>query len=297
MLAVSEWTSSFKQMNRSERGRRGLWFVALAAVLAAMALPSSAGAVSWTQTASGTSSTITAIEYQSPTRFWFTTASGEIYGHNGGGAFVSQRPPSGLALNDIEVRPAPSQVGLAVGNSGQVLRTVNGGAAWTPVAVGSILSKTAPNDGTAAAPLGDVYSVRFASPTVAYIIGQGSQLGRSTGTAETVGSAGTWVDANWEDKGGPGRSAEDLCKLVTSATNLGDAFFASENVGFFCTQIFGAVFATTNGLSTAGVEKAGGCGNGFTGSRHIAGDPSNQNRMWAVGGNTGNISGTAATSD
>ena len=44
------------------------------------------------------------------------------------------------------------------------------------------------------------------------------------------------------------------------------------------------------------MEKEGGCGNGFTGSRHLAGDPANPNRMWAVGGNS-KLDGTAMTID
>jgi photosystem II stability/assembly factor-like uncharacterized protein len=283
-------------MDRSPRRGRGWSACALIAVTAALlALPSAAGAVTWTPITSGTASNITAIEYQSPSRFWFTTSNGEIYGRGGGGNFGKQRSASGLALNDIEFRPAPSEVGLAVGDGGQVLRTTNGGTSWeTVVIAATVLSKAEPNNCTASQAVGNVYSVRFASSTVAYIIGQGSQLGRSTGTASTVGS--TWVDANWEDKAPGGRGGEDVCKLFTSATNLGDAFFVNENTGFFCTQIFGAVFVTTNGLSTAGVEKAGGCGNGFTGSRHLAGDPANPNRMWAVGGNS-KLDGTAMTVD
>jgi hypothetical protein len=263
---------------------------------ALFALPTGAGAVTWSPIASGTSSAITAIEYQGPSRFWFTTSNGEIYGRGGGGTFVLQQPGSSLALNDIEFRPAPSEVGLAVGNGGQVLRTVNGGTTWASVAVGANVSKKAPNDCTATEPLGDVFSVRFASPEVAYIIGQGSQLARSVGTAATVGSAGTWQDANWENIAPGTRGPEDLCKLATSADNLGDAFFASQNVGFFCTQIFGAVFTTADGLNTKGIEANGGCGNGFTGSRHIAGDPASPSRMWAVGGDS-KLDGTAVTTD
>jgi photosystem II stability/assembly factor-like uncharacterized protein len=188
-------------------------------------LPTGAGAVTWSPIASGTSSAITSIEYQTSSRFWFTTATGEIYGRGGGGNFEKQQGPSGLALNDIEFLPAPSEVGIAVGNGGQVLRTINGGNSWEAVAIAAnVLSKTAPNDCTATQALGDVYSVRFASPTVVYIIGQGSQLGRSVGTAATVGSAGTWNDANWEniarEPAGQRTSASLRPAPTTSATRF-----------------------------------------------------------------------------
>jgi hypothetical protein len=260
-----------------------------------LVLPTAAGAVTWTPITSGTASNITAIEYQSPTRFWFTTSNGEIYGRGGGGNFVKQRSASGLALNDIEFLPSPSEVGLAVGNSGQVLRTINGGASWTAIGgFAALLSKTTPNDCTATQALGNVYSVRFASPTIAYILGQGSQLGRSSNAS--VGAEGTWVDANWNDVLPGGRSPGDTCRIADNGDNLGDAFFASPTVGIFCTLFFGQVYVTADGLASAATEKAEGCGNGFLGTRHLAGDPANPNRMWAVGGSS-KLDGTAMTND
>ena len=53
-------------------------------VLASAALgaePAPAGV--WIEIPSGTANTITAIEYQSATRFWFTTSAGEIYMRQG----------------------------------------------------------------------------------------------------------------------------------------------------------------------------------------------------------------------
>jgi hypothetical protein len=282
-------------MDRSPRRGRGWSACALLAVAAALlALPAAAGAVSWTPIPSGTASNITAIEYQSPSRFWFTTSAGEIYGR-GGGNFVKQKAATGITLNDIEFLPSPSEVGLAVGNSGQVFRTINGGVSWTAIGgFATLLSKTVPNDCTAAQPLGDVYSVRFASPTIAYILGQGSQLARSSNAS--VGAEGTWVDANWVDNVPGGRSPGDLCRIADNGDNLGDAFFASPTIGTFCTLFFGEVFVTVDGLASAAPEKAEGCGNGFLGTRHLAGDPANPNRMWAVGGSS-KLDGTAMTND
>ena len=284
-------------MIRSRRGGRR-WirltgFVSLMASAAVFALPTGAGAVTWSPIASGTASNITAIEYQSPTRFWFTTSTGEIYGRGGGGNFVKEKASTGIALNDIEFLPAPSEVGIAVGNGGQVFRTINGGLAWESIA-GIPVSKTTPNDCTEQKPLGDVFSVRFASPTIVYILGQGSQLARSSNAS--VGANGTWVDANWNDVLPGGRSPGDTCRIADNGDNLGDAFFASPTVGTFCTLFFGQVYVTADGLGSAATEKAEGCGNGFLGTRHLAGDPANPNRMWAVGGSS-KLDGTAMTID
>ena len=63
-------------------------------------------------------------EYQSDTRFWFTTASGQIWRRRADlSGFENVRPASGLALNDIEFQPG-GNVGLAVGVGGTVLRSI-----------------------------------------------------------------------------------------------------------------------------------------------------------------------------
>jgi hypothetical protein len=273
---------------------------AIALVAATLCLPASAGATTWTQIPSGASTAITAIEYQSPTRFWFTTANGEIFTRSPGGEFTRHFGPTGIPLNDIEFLPPPSEVGLAVGNAGQVLRTVNGGTTWTSV-TGIPVSKSGTTfpDCTGTSPLGDVYSVRFASETSAWIMAEATQLARSNGTSSTVGATATWVDANWEDKGTAGRSAEDKCKIAASySEGIGDAFFVpgNPNVAYFCEGSFHEVFFTANGLSSPASKKSASCGNG-QGPAHLAGDPANPSRMWAVTQGPYGISMTARTSD
>lgn len=268
----------------------------LAIALLVLAVPDAAGATSWTPVPSGTSGTITAVEYQSPTRFWFTTASGEIFGKGAGGDFVKQRPASGVPLNDIEFLPPPSEVGLAVGAAGQVLRTVNGGSSWASVS--SIpVSKTAsesvfPNC-TASAPLGEVNSVRFAGPSTVWLMAEGSQLARSTsGTLTNVGATGTWVDAN--------RAGDNTCKVDGGiyAEGFGDAFFvpANPNVGYFCMGSFHTAFATTDNLASAATKRES-CGNGSGDNVRLAGDPVNPSRMWAVSAGPYGASMTARTTD
>ena len=95
-------------------------------VLGAMASPASAGI--WTEIPSGTASEITAIEYQSDTRFWFTTASGEIWKRRPDlSGFDKVYGPSAIPFNDIEFQTG-GDVGFAVGNGGVVLRSATAGS-------------------------------------------------------------------------------------------------------------------------------------------------------------------------
>lgn len=268
----------------------------LVSALLALALPAGAGATSWTSLPSGTTSTITAVEYQSPTRFWFTTANGEIFSRGVGGSFVKQRSASGIPLNDIEFLPAPSEIGMAVGDSGQVLRTTNGGNSWG--SVGSIpVSKKASEspfpDCTSSAPLGDVNAVRFAGANAVWLMAEGSQLARSAPALPAeVGATGTWVDAN--------RSGSNTCKVDGGiyAEGFADAFFAPANpdVGYFCVGSFHAAFATVDDLATAATRRES-CGNGSGDNTRLAGDPANPARMWAVSAGPYGVSMTAQTTD
>ena len=54
------------------------------ALFALLAFSASAQAASiWTPVSSGTSDTISAVVYQSPTRFWYATTNGHIAAFNG----------------------------------------------------------------------------------------------------------------------------------------------------------------------------------------------------------------------
>src|SRR3954451_22949754 len=93
---------------------------------------SPASAAIWTEIPSGTTQNITAIEYQSASRFWFTTAAGAIFKRQPNGTFAQVRAAGSVPLNDIEFQSG-GQIGMAVGNGGLVLRSVNGGDTWTAV--------------------------------------------------------------------------------------------------------------------------------------------------------------------
>jgi photosystem II stability/assembly factor-like uncharacterized protein len=272
--------------------------LALALVPFAVA-PTAASATSWTEVASGTTSEISAIEYQDASHLWFTTKTGEIFTRQTNGSFARTFGPSAIPLNDIEFA---GNVGVAVGNAGQVLRSTDAGATWSDVNPASAripVSKKATsstfNNCTATEPLGDVNAVRFAGSGQVWLFGEGSQIARSTGG--DVGAAGTWSDANRDTKGTP-VADDDTCKVpITYNQGGGDAFFPTANVGYFCTAFFGEVFFTADNLANTAAKKTADCGNGTLFNRRLAGDPSNPNRMWAVAPGGPNASYLRMTTD
>lgn len=249
------------------------------------ALAGSASAGIWTEVPSGTSSTITAIEYQSDTRFWFTTAAGAIYKRNADlSGFHVVRAASAVALNDIEFQ-AGGQIGLAVGDGGQVLRSNNGGDSWTVVPAAGIpvsnIGDGSANQCTIAEALGDVNFVRFAGNGRAWIGGAERRLATSKpADANNVGLNGTWVDANRKNP----PVAGDNCK-VEQTGGFTDMFAtANPDVFYLASAGFSGIAFSTDNLFGETQTKPEGAANGFEIGGRIAGDPENPNRLWAVSG-------------
>lgn len=276
---------------RPPRRRLSLAAAAIvAACLPAALTPSAFAASIWTEVPSGTTQNITAIEYQSATRFWFTTAAGAIYKRQGDGSFKEVRAPGAIPLNDIEFNSG--QVGFAVGNNGLVLRSGDGGDTWSispPILASAVDTSFA--DCSKTAPLGDVNAVRFAGDNRAWLFAEGSQIVSSQQLSPAlVGGPGTWIDAN--------KAADNTCKVKPSyGEGYADAFFAAPDVGYIVAASFSEVFFTANNLANAAAKKPGGAGNAGSGSRVIAGDPTNPSRMWAVNAQPYGRSTTAYTRD
>jgi len=242
--------------------------------LGAAAAPASAGI--WTEVPSGTTEDITAIEYQGADRFWFTTGNGKIFKRIGG-TFTPVETGVATVFRDIEFQPG-GNVGLAVGTDGAVYRSTNAGTTWDPISVVVASHPTNANDcNEAAQTIGDIESVRFNSAgDRAWLAAGGSQIALSTGTAVTVGSGGTWTDAN--------RSGT-ACKIDM---DIDDSFPVPGGASvYFVSKYFGTVFTTTNNLATTAAQEAGDAGNGFEQTRRLAGDPANPGRQWSVAPNGG----------
>jgi len=270
----------------------------VAAIALGIVAPNASAASIWSPIASGTSSEITGIEYQSDARFWFVTANGEIFTRQAGGSFTRTFGPSSIRLTDVTFQKDGGQIGFAVGDAGQVLRSTNGGGTWAsvnpagPQAIPASQSDTTFADCTATDPLGNVNSVRFAGNGRVFIMGQGAQFSTSQPPdAANVGATGTWTDAN--------RASDGTCRLGTSyGAGIGDAFFApNPDVFYVCTAFFGELFFTANNLATNATKKPASCGNGNVKDRRMTGDPANPNRMWAVGPGAAGTSYSAHTQD
>jgi photosystem II stability/assembly factor-like uncharacterized protein len=270
---------------------------AVTAACAAAAVPATAGAVTWTEVASGTTSEITAIAYQGADRFLLTTSAGSILRRGPDGTFTTVRAPSGIRLNDIEFLRGTG-TGFAVGNGGQVLRSLDGGTTWNDVSAGIPVSKTGTTfpDCTDSAPLSDVNSVRFAGPSAVWIFATGSQLAKST--AADLGATGTWVDANRDTKG-TADPADDTCRIRGDLYGDGhaDGFFATPQVGYIVSASFAKVYFTADGLASDAVAKPAEAGNAGSNRRELVGDPANPSRMWSVAPEPYGLSTTGYTDD
>lgn len=107
----------------------------LVAVLASLALAAPAGAASiWQSIPSGlgTSDTITAIDYQSDSRFWLGTGNGKIATRQAGGAFSVMASGQPTSFSDVAFKPGGA-IGIAVGTNGFIFRSVDSGATWKRV--------------------------------------------------------------------------------------------------------------------------------------------------------------------
>src|SRR5688500_7951155 len=115
------------------RGRVAL--CALMATTGVFAGATTAQAGVWSEANSGTTETITAIEYQSDSRMWFTTGSGRIFRRNPDGSFAQNSTGPGFAstvLNDIAFQPG-GNVGYAVGTGDNLWRSTDGGVNWSKI--------------------------------------------------------------------------------------------------------------------------------------------------------------------
>ena len=275
-----------------------LSLAAVAASLASAAIAQPASASIWTEIPSGTTQNITAIEYQSASRFWFTTVAGAIFKRQPNGTFAQvARPAGGVPLNDIEFQ-AGGQIGLAVGNGGLVLRSTNGGDTWTPITAcrcSSTTSNCQRDRPRARRPQRG--ALRRQRPRVdlcggpadrAFAAGEPRERRRRTGRTP-IATPGT------------GRH-DDTCKVSSSniySEGYADAFFAAPGRRLHRRRVLLARCSsrpTTSPPRRSSSPRS--AGNAGTASRRvIAGDPENPNRMWSVNAEPYGRSTTAYTRD
>ena len=270
----------------------------LATLCALLASAATAQAASiWTPVTSGTSSTITSIVYQSPTRFWYATSSGTIAFWNGSSFTAATGITPGENFVDMafqgtsSVSGGPGTAGLtgyAVTSNGHVWRSTDGGETWA--------QRSAPStrDTCSGTSVGQIESelnaVQWANANTVFLMGNGSTVLRST---NANAASPTFAEVNKVV------SPSNNCAIQNEAfaEDFTDAAFLPANPAdaFFVAQDFGRLYETSNALSTpvSGNLVTDGTVNSFTGAPRLAQDPNSPNRIWVAdhesGGNCGTL--------
>lgn len=248
--------------------RSTLAAAAACTTLLAAAVPASA-ATTWTQVPSGTTAEITAIDYQSDTRAWFTTSDGGIFRADGD-RFVQTATVPGAVFADIAFQP-DGPIGVAVTTDGRVQRSVDGGANWSPVALTQTYRSCTDGTPTAVARFSAVF---WAGTSAVYYVGGG-------GTNQPIVLRGTEPivaprDVNTIAPGGG-------CRVGTGTHTVTDGYAlpTAPNTLRFVTDYFGYVFTSADALASPATSPGGmTIGNG--GVPRMAVDPSNPTRLWVV---------------
>ncbi len=238
-----------------------------------------AGAATWTQLSTGTTATITSIDYSTGTVI-FTTSNGGIFKQSGS-AFAQVENDPGVVFNQVRMN---GLLGLAVGTGGVVFRTVNGGGTWTQDA--PIMADD--SSCSSEVPLASVYSIGWATPTEVFISAANHQIDRSIDGGEA------WSRVN---NGASG------CVINSDVTDIFFVPGASPPKGYFLSQDFGKVFLLQETPSfefSKDVATLQDSLNDYTDVSRLAVDPANPARQWDVNpqeGSSGDLLAFGLTSD
>jgi hypothetical protein len=241
------------------RTRRLASVLAIVCALAAIGV-AQASAATWTQVSTGTTATITSIDYSTGAVI-FTTSNGGIFKQSGS-TFVQVESKPGVVFNDVRMN---GLLGLAVGNAGEVFRTENGGSNWTKE---SAMGDNSDCNGEA--PLGSVYAVAWVSAKEAFISAAGHQIDRSTDEGKT------WSPVN---------HSLSECVIHEDVTDIAFVPGSSPPVGYFLSNDFGKVFLLKESPSLKFQEDVSPLQdslNDYTDLSRLAIDPSNSARQWDV---------------
>jgi hypothetical protein len=256
-------------------------FTLLAAVLTSLVFAGAAQAATiWTPINSGTSDTISAIDYQSPTRFWYATTNGRIAYFNGSAFVAGSGVTPGENITDLAFQPTsvagnPGSAGLygyAVTSNGHVWQSANGGVSWTMLA--APLTRSDCSTTSSVAPETELNAVSWASSTVAYLLGDNNTLLQSPAANSPTAA---FAEINKVGNG--------TCQAQSNAStdNLTDATFLPGNPsdGLIVTQDFGTLYGTSNAFAS-GTQVTNQTVNNYKGDPRLAQDAGNPNRVWVA---------------
>jgi photosystem II stability/assembly factor-like uncharacterized protein len=240
--------------------------VAVAALLVPVATARAQSAL-WTEVPSGTGHKITAVEYQSDDRLWYATEKGEIFRRVGGVPQLQLTDPDNLPFNDIAFQRG-GDVGIAVGNSGTVYRTADGGATWLKFSGLSTLDHDCVSGSHMLESVrGDLLSVTWADAGTVYVSGRERVVLRST-------DAG----ANFAEQN---KKPDLTCRTSGLEQDITDTAFA-RSVGYLVSDGTrpAQIWRTADALATdtLGRARAVECGT----RPRLALDPVDLDRLWAV---------------
>jgi hypothetical protein len=251
----------------------------LAAAVASLVVAAPASAGIWTPVSSGTTDTITAIEYQGPDRLFYTTAGGQILKN---GAAQSTIP--GTSFNDIAFNPSGT-VGLAAGSNGKLYRY--NGSAWTLVSLANSTYTDSSPCGSAgatvltknAAPAGNLNAVAWASDAVAYVVASDPGV-----VLKTTNGGSTWTDVS--------RQADSTCFVDAGGSSvLSDVkTIPGSDVVWVLDDNFGGRYISSNGLLSSAARQNSTAVNCFNKRPQLALDPANSNRSFVTDRCTGGLS-------
>ena len=244
----------------------------------------------WTEIPSGTTQNITAIEYQSASRFWFTTAAGAIFKRQPTAASSSRRARRRRAAERHRVpgrradraRGRQRRAGAALDRRRRRLDR-------SPVG----LPQTRSDCKRRGADRRHQRRALRRRPARRGCSARASQIVRSQPGDPTL------VGSEWrrrEPRPTPARSAPDDDLQATRARDRRVLRRATPTSATSSRATLGGVLHLQQ-PRLGGREKAGAAGNAGTPARVIAGDPENPNRMWSVNAQPYGRSTTAYTRD
>jgi photosystem II stability/assembly factor-like uncharacterized protein len=236
-------------------------------VVTALLVPAGAAGAQaplWTEVSSGTQFKVTAVDYHADDRLWYATEKGEIF-RRVGGVPQLQLPATGIPFNDIAFRPG-GDVGIAVGNSGTLYRTTDGGAMWLQLSgLQTLDHDCVSGQDTLEAVGSDLLSLTWADASTVYISGKERVVLRSTDAGVT------FIERN--------KKPDRTCRTSGLLHDITDSAFAG-GVGYLASDGTAHVWRTGDGLATDSLAgaRAVECGT----RPQLALDPVDLNRLWAV---------------
>lgn len=250
-------------------------FTLLCALCAPLAFAASARAATiWTPINSGTTGTISAIDYQSATRFWYATTGGQVASFNGSSFVHGTGITPGDNITGLAFQPGGA-VGFAVASNGDVFHSLNSGATWTAVAHPTTRTSCAPSSTPVAET--ELNSVVWSSSTTVFLLGDNSTVLRSTAA---TGNTPVFTEINKN-------AATCAMQTESSSQDFTGATFLPGNPdnALFVTRDFGRIYQSSN-ASTAGSPSGtllnDDTTNSFEGDPKIARDPSDPSRVFVV---------------